>query len=391
MRLGCFFPSCPSRSRWPAASRLCPSLRKPLPPPLALDASVEASTPVSPMSRFDYPKTRTDGVTDTLFGVTTTDPFPLLERNQKADEVQKWLGAQDALRARQAQVPPRARRHRRAPERALLRRVARRGRRRRASATSSRSAKVSRKNRSSTGAKADRRHREGAPRSERVARTAASASARTSPRSTASSWPTRKKGNNFRRGDDLRHRRGHGQGQAVRRHRGRESTAASPGRRRATASITRSSPPVDGKTVTVATRPGFRRDALPQAGRRSEEGPRRARVHPQTRRRSSPARSAATGTSFFAYIEHGWSATDVYYKDLRKGEPKEWSPLVRGQTLQVRGLPVARPLLRAHRRGGAQRPHLQDRSRENRRAPTGRRSSPSARTRRSTPSTSSAT
>ena len=37
------------------------------------------------------------------------------------------------------------------------------------------------------------------------------------------------------------------------------------------------------------------------------------------------------GHFLFAYIEHGWSATDVYYKDLRKGEPKDWSPLVVGK------------------------------------------------------------
>jgi prolyl oligopeptidase len=30
-------------------------------------------------------------------------------------------------------------------------------------------------------------------------------------------------------------------------------------------------------------------------------------------------------------VQHGWSSTDVLYKDLRKGEPKDWKTLVTGQ------------------------------------------------------------
>lgn len=30
-------------------------------------------------------------------------------------------------------------------------------------------------------------------------------------------------------------------------------------------------------------------------------------------------------------VQHGWSSTDVYFKDLRKGEPKDWKTLAAGQ------------------------------------------------------------
>ena len=128
--------------------------------------------------------------------------------------------------------------------------------------------------------------------------------------------------------------------------------------------------------------PGLRRGPLPQARDRSEDGRRRPREAPATRRRSSARASRATATGSSSSSQHGWTSD----RRLRSGTSqtaarrRPWTPLAVG--------------IKAHfdveafgRTASSSRPTTARRtaasSRSTRRspsAPRGRRSSPSART-----------
>ncbi|HVP32468.1 MAG TPA: prolyl oligopeptidase family serine peptidase [Steroidobacteraceae bacterium] len=90
-------------------------------------------------------------------------------------------------------------------------------------------------------------------------------------------------------------------------------------------------PEVDGKTVTVADRPGRAEVRFHKLG----EDPKKDRVvractnDPKTFIGATLSRD---GHFLLLYVEHGWTSADVYYKDLRGGrEPKDFTPLVVGQ------------------------------------------------------------
>ncbi|KAB2901564.1 MAG: S9 family peptidase [Kofleriaceae bacterium] len=86
-------------------------------------------------------------------------------------------------------------------------------------------------------------------------------------------------------------------------------------------------PPVGGP-VTVADRPGF---AELRYHRLGTDPMKDAVVHPATR---NPQTFLGGGVSWdgrwlFAVVQHGWNATDVYFKDVKKGD-KAWRPLAVG-------------------------------------------------------------
>ena len=165
---------------------------------------------------------------------------------------------------------------------------------------------------------------------------------------------------------------------------GRASTPARRGRPTATASIT-TWLPTDRRQVTVAERPGLRRAALPQARRRSGEG--RARPRDDRRPEDVPRRRhlARRPLAVRRTSQHGWNATDVYFKRrCAKGEAT-WQPLVVGQGRARTTSTSGSDRFYVHdQRGRAALPRLQGRSaRKPDARRRGRRSSPRTRTRRS--------
>ncbi|HEY1955532.1 MAG TPA: prolyl oligopeptidase family serine peptidase [Polyangiaceae bacterium] len=89
-------------------------------------------------------------------------------------------------------------------------------------------------------------------------------------------------------------------------------------------------PPV-GPGVSVSDRPGFAEVRFHKLG----DDPQKDRVvHEATHDPKTfiGAELSRDGHFLISYVQHGWSSTDVYYKDLRSGsEPKAWSTLVAGQ------------------------------------------------------------
>ncbi len=89
-------------------------------------------------------------------------------------------------------------------------------------------------------------------------------------------------------------------------------------------------PPVS-PTVTVADRPGFAEVYFHKLG----EDPKKDRlVHEATHDAKSflGADVSRDGHFLLSYVQHGWSSTDVFFKDLRNGaEPKDWKTLAAGQ------------------------------------------------------------
>ena len=71
--------------------------------------SPDVATPSEPrMPKHPWPDTRTDDITDTIHGKQVRDPYRWLE-DEKSDEVQKWMTAQDEFaRAELAKYPARA-------------------------------------------------------------------------------------------------------------------------------------------------------------------------------------------------------------------------------------------------------------------------------------------
>ncbi len=86
-------------------------------------------------------------------------------------------------------------------------------------------------------------------------------------------------------------------------------------------------PPVGGP-VTVADRPGFAELRFHALG---ADPAKDAVVHPATRNPQTflGGNVSWDGRWLFAVVQHGWNATDVYVKDLKKGD-KAWRPLVAG-------------------------------------------------------------
>ena len=87
-------------------------------------------------------------------------------------------------------------------------------------------------------------------------------------------------------------------------------------------------PPIGGD-VTIADRPGFAELRYHKLGADPAKDP---VVHPATR---NPQTFLGGGVSWdgrwlLAMVQHGWNSTDVYYKDLKKGD-KDWRPLAVGQ------------------------------------------------------------
>ena len=84
-------------------------------------------------------------------------------------------------------------------------------------------------------------------------------------------------------------------------------------------------------TVTVADRPGFADVRFHKLG----EDPKKDRVvHEPTHDAKTflGAEVSRDGHFLLLYVQHGWTSTDVFYKDLRAGaEPKDWKTLVANQ------------------------------------------------------------
>ncbi len=89
-------------------------------------------------------------------------------------------------------------------------------------------------------------------------------------------------------------------------------------------------PPADGHIITVADRPGFAEVRFHKLGTDPAQD---AVVHERTGDPKTFIGSEISRDGHFllTYLEHGWTSTDVFYKDLRHGTPKAWTPLVKGQ------------------------------------------------------------
>jgi prolyl oligopeptidase len=89
-------------------------------------------------------------------------------------------------------------------------------------------------------------------------------------------------------------------------------------------------PPVS-PTVTVADRPGFADVRFHKLG----DDPKKDRVVREPTHDAKTflgAEISRDGHFLLLYVQHGWTSTDVFYKDLRGGsEPKDWKPLIAGQ------------------------------------------------------------
>ena len=89
-------------------------------------------------------------------------------------------------------------------------------------------------------------------------------------------------------------------------------------------------PPV-GPGVSVADRPGFADVRFHKIG----DDPQKDRVVREPTHDPKSflgAELSRDGHFLVLYVQHGWSSTDVYYKDLRGGsDPKAWTTLVAGQ------------------------------------------------------------
>ena len=89
-------------------------------------------------------------------------------------------------------------------------------------------------------------------------------------------------------------------------------------------------PPVSPQ-ITVADRPGFADVRFHKLG----DDPKKDRVvHEPTHDAKTflGAETSRDGHFLLLYVQHGWTSTDVFYKDLRSGtEPKDWKTLIANQ------------------------------------------------------------
>ena len=279
-------------------------------PPRARAAEAASQTPYPPSRRVD--------VTDVLHGVPVADPYRWLE-DEKSPEVQAWMKAQDDLARAAPRDAARARRDRRAPEGALLRR-------RRLGAPSHRgialllhaAAREQGEERSSTGEKG-RRRGEGALRPERLVR----GRQRLARRLAASRWDgdarrLPEEGQQLRRGDALRDGRRDREGLRRGRHRGRQvrGRVVDAGRQGLLLHVAARRPEDPGGRAA-----GLRGGALPPARRptrRATPSCRRSTGDPTTFLGADLTRD---GRLLFLAIAHGWTSTGRLVPRPR-GEPE---------------------------------------------------------------------
>jgi prolyl oligopeptidase len=87
-------------------------------------------------------------------------------------------------------------------------------------------------------------------------------------------------------------------------------------------------PPVS-QSVTVADRPGFAEVRFHKLG----EDPKKDRVVHEAMHDPKSflgGEVSRDGHFLFVYVQHGWTSTDVFFKDIRNGEPKDWKTLASG-------------------------------------------------------------
>lgn len=89
-------------------------------------------------------------------------------------------------------------------------------------------------------------------------------------------------------------------------------------------------PPVDGKTITTTDRPGFAEVRYHKLG---EDPKTDKRVHEKTgdAKTFSGADLSRDGHWLFYFVQHGWSSTDLHFRDARKGDKEPWKPLIVGK------------------------------------------------------------
>jgi prolyl oligopeptidase len=92
-------------------------------------------------------------------------------------------------------------------------------------------------------------------------------------------------------------------------------------------------PPVDGKTVTTSERPGFAEVRFHRLG----DDPRTdALVHARTgdARTFAASELSRDGHWLLYYVQHGWTSTDIFYRDARKPLTEPFKPLVTGKAFK---------------------------------------------------------
>jgi prolyl oligopeptidase len=114
-------------------------------------------------------------------------------------------------------------------------------------------------------------------------------------------------------------------------------------------------PEVDGKTVTIADRPGFAELRFHALGTDAAKDP----VIREATRDSGTFLNgfvSRDGHWLVATVAHGWNSTDIYFKDARVAAAK-WQPLVAGVPA-VFNIDVWRDRFYVHTNDGAPRYHL---------------------------------
>ncbi len=293
--------------------------------------ATDANATPPPMSRFDYPPTKTTPVSETLFGVTMTDPYRWLE-DGKADDVQAWLKAQDEWARAKLKV---------LPERDAIA-----ARLRELFYVESRGIPEKAGKRyffSKRDAKAEKSVvwvREGKTGAEKIlldpnawSKDGSVALGTWHPSYDGKLVAYSKKANNSDEATLYVMDVATGKDSAIDVIEGAKYSGASwaaKGDGFLYTFVPQVGTVVDGKTVTVAERPGFAQLKWHKLG----DDPKKDRVvHPQTNDAKTflAGEMSRDGHFMLAYVEHGWSATDVFFKDLRKGEPKDWTPLAVGK------------------------------------------------------------
>jgi prolyl oligopeptidase len=289
-----------------------------------LPAEAPPPDPAPPSNKPPYPATRRDNVVDTLHGTRVADPYRWLE-DEHQPEVKAWMDEQDAFaRARLTTLPRRDELAARLREvfyyDALGAPTHRKGR-------YFYTRKHADKEKTIVYVRAGKRGGERVLLDPNTWSTDGSAGL-------GGWWPSRdgkyvafgKKLNNS--DEAVMH--------VIDASTGKETTDVIPGTKYGGASWTPDSkgfyytwvPPVGGK-VTIADRPGFAELRYHKLGSDPSKDP---VVRPAT---GNPQTFLGGGVSWdgrwlFAIVQHGWNSSDVYFKDLKKGDT-EWTTLVEGQ------------------------------------------------------------
>lgn len=93
-------------------------------------------------------------------------------------------------------------------------------------------------------------------------------------------------------------------------------------------------PPVDGKTVMTSERPGFAEVRFHKLG---EDPKTDKKVHDKTgdAKTFSGAELSRDGHWLGYFVQHGWSSTDLTFRDARKGDKEPWTTLSVGKPFKV--------------------------------------------------------